>query len=143
MKKNLFEWIAYILLYIWQLPQNIIGVIMWLYFKFSGDVKGISKTQWSSAYSAKSMRGGISLGMYCFLDENLSKKRESVAHELLGHTLQSRILGPLYLLIIGIPSLMNAMFGFTECYYSFYTESWANYNAGLEVTDRCKLKFKD
>ncbi|MDR0751575.1 MAG: hypothetical protein LBF12_03175 [Christensenellaceae bacterium] len=54
-------------------------------------------------------------------------------HEF-GHTIQSLILGPFYLLIIGIPSFVwcNSK-RFIELrktgvsYFSFYTERWANY----------------
>ena len=56
-------------------------------------------------------------------------EQRTLVHEY-GHTIQSIILGPLYLLIIGIPSSIWAMTfnnkGNTISYYSFYTEKWAN-----------------
>ena len=84
----------------------------------------------------------ISLGMFAFvgLDLEMDKRLENkipddeieqrtLVHEY-GHTIQSIILGPLYLLIIGIPSSIWAMTfnnkGNTISYYSFYTEKWAN-----------------
>ena len=76
------------------------------------------------------MRGAVTLGCYVFVGLN-SEYRKTVKHEL-GHTIQSKILGPLYLIVIGIPSI-------TYCglrrispslrkknYYDFYTEKWAN-----------------
>lgn len=45
------------------------------------------------------------------------------AHEY-GHTWQNRLLGPLYLLIIAIPSLISATF--TTSHNSFFTETWAD-----------------
>ena len=143
MKKTFIEWVAYIILYIWQLPQNILALLYWLRITIEKDKVVVGETKWSRAYSAKTMSGGISLGMYCFLSPTLAKRQESVAHELLGHTVQSRILGPLYLIIIGLPSLLNAAFGFTKCYYSFYTEAWANFCAGLEADEDCRLRFKE
>lgn len=84
----------------------------------------------------------ISLGMFAFVgldleeDKRLENKipddeieQRTLVHEY-GHTIQSIILGPLYLLIIGIPSSIWAMSfnnkGNTISYYSFYTEKWAN-----------------
>ena len=81
--------------------------------------------------------------MFCFVSEKLAKRPEGVAHELKGHTWDSRLFGPLYLLIIGLPSIMNAAIGFTKCYYSWYPEAWANKHAGLTVDEYCHLKFKD
>ncbi len=49
-----------------------------------------------------------------------------------GHTIQSLILGPLYLIIIGIPSVLWGFFGAKKRkekqipYGAFFTEEWAN-----------------
>lgn len=90
------------------------------------------------------MRGGISLGPLCFVSPQMSKFPTHVAHELDGHTKDSLIFGPLYLVFIGIPSILWAMtyrLG-NSCYYKFYTERWANRHAGLIVVDDCELMFK-
>jgi hypothetical protein len=56
---------------------------------------------------------------------------QSIKHEY-GHAIQSRILGPLYLIIIGIPSIIwAALYGsiiprYKNNYYRFYTEKWAD-----------------
>ena len=42
-----------------------------------------------------------------------------------GHTWQNRILGPLYIFIIGIPSLISASTS-SGSHSSFYTETWAD-----------------
>jgi hypothetical protein len=91
------------------------------------------------------MKGGISLGNYCIIntghyrkDINESLKRDTVRHEAIGHTKQSRILGPLYLFLIGIPSLIWAgLYGSVikstkNGYYKFYTEKWADIIAGVK-----------
>lgn len=76
------------------------------------------------------MKGAITLGNYVFVGLN-SEYRETVKHEL-GHTIQSKILGPLYLIIIGIPSItycsLRRLFPSLrrKNYYNFYTERWAN-----------------
>jgi len=88
------------------------------------------------------MSGGISLGPFVFVPSYSVKKPETVAHEVDGHTVDSKIFGLSYLLIIRIPSLLNAVFGFTKCYYDFYTEKWANKHAKLGVDNYCRLYFK-
>ena len=143
MKKTFLEWVVYILLYFWQLPQNIAGFLYWLKITIEKDKVVVGKTKWSKAYSAKTMEGGISLGMYCFLNPVFAKNDAAIAHELIGHTLQSRILGPLYLFVVGIPSVLNAAFDISECYYDFYTEKDANARAGLTVDENCRLVFKN
>ena len=76
------------------------------------------------------MRGAVTLGCYVFVGLN-SEYRKIVKHEL-GHTIQSKILGPLYLIVIGIPSItycgLRRIFPSLrkKNYYNFYTEKWAN-----------------
>lgn len=117
------------LLILWQLPQNIIALLM---LPFLGDKKIIKQENFTLIYSCSKMKGGISLGNFIFLDPTLSQKEVTIRHEL-GHVKQSHMLGWFYLLIIGLPSILNAMFKFTECYYSWYTESWANKLMDLKV----------
>lgn len=128
-----------ILLYIWQLPQNIVGLITWAIMKdnesFSEDYKG------EELLFSKRMRGGISLGKYIILmryyHTNNLETNNTVNHEY-GHSRQSLYLGPLYLIIIGIPSIIWAgLYGnvipYTDNgYYKFYTESWADKLGGVE-----------
>ena len=92
-------------------------------------------------------KSSVSLGMFVFVTgepyfyDKLKKEytMEDLSQRLLvheyGHTIQSLILGPLYLILIGIPS---TLWGFLSSlhqkrkreglsYFSFYTEKWANY----------------
>ena len=81
------------------------------------------------------MRGGISLGRYVFLSWGQAGDRSTVFHEL-GHCRQSRMLGPLYLIVIGLPSLLWAWLGDRiapdKSYYWFYTEKWADRLGGVK-----------
>jgi hypothetical protein len=135
------------LTFIWQLPQSLIGLAMLIYFKIFGYVKLISFRHMCLAYEAECMSGGISLGNFAFLSPNLAKKEAAIAHEQLGHTWDSHLMGPLYLLIVGLPSLLNAAFDITECYYSWFPEVWANRHAGVEVYEnqfgRCDIRMKE
>lgn len=110
-------------LYIWQLPQNLVGLVVLCFIshKEKCTVVGID------FYYSKTFPGGISLGKYVIIG---SKNETTVKHEH-GHQIQSMYLGPLYLIVIGLPSLIWAwLYGpvipYTHNgYYRFYTEKWA------------------
>ena len=87
------------------------------------------------------MKGGISLGPIAYVDPYLALRPEVVSHEADGHVIDSYIMGPLYLIIIGIPSFLHSIFHFTKNYDDFYTEKLANYHAGLEIDEKGNLFF--
>ena len=118
-----------ILWFLWQLPQNLVALVM---MPFLGKMELVRFENYCWVFSCQKMMGGISLGNFIFLSPYMAKKEANVRHEL-GHTVQSHMLGWLYLLIIGLPSILNAWFNFTECYHSWYPEAWANKLAGLKV----------
>ena len=78
--------------------------------------------------------GGVSLGMFIFVPGGLGPEREArlLAHEY-GHTFQSALLGPLYLLVVGVPSYLWANLPRNRRaraerhipYESRYPENWA------------------
>lgn len=119
------------LLYLWQLPQNLVGLFMlaWLRPEFSI----VFRT--SKIYYSTEMRGGISLGRYIFLNEKYwDGGGDSELHEY-GHGRQSLYLGPLYLFVIGIPSILWAAWWNESrgvSYYKFYTEALADKLGGVE-----------
>ena len=114
-----------ILLYIWQLPQNLVGLILKLIYKADNKVAYKDKT----ILVCKSFKGGISLADTVIVSKYpiTQSTWNTVKHEW-GHTRQSLYLGPLYLIIIGIPSLIWAAIHTDKIgsYYSFYTERWAD-----------------
>lgn len=130
--------------YIWQLPQNIIGS---LYKEFiSKDI--ITRINYdASIYECYLTRGGggLTLGRFIFVNQHFTDLEETIFHEI-GHVKQSRILGPLYLIIIGIPSISWA--GLRRLipalkkinYYWFYTENWANKLMGLNKQGKLEDK---
>lgn len=110
----------------WELLQTLIGLfVIWAYkgkyFKDMGNRK---------IYLSDTMPGGISLGRYIILNGRYTKDTTTQKHEY-GHTRQSFYLGPLYLLVVGLPSILNAGLGFTDYYYDFYTEKWADKLGGV------------
>ena len=119
-----------ILLYLWQLPQNLVGLVVRLIYK--GEVR--HRVAGIDFWYCATFPGGISLGNIVFVG---SKYELTVRHEY-GHQLQSKLLGPLYLFVIGIPSIVWAgIYGSIiketpNGYYKFYTEKWANKLAGIK-----------
>lgn len=119
-----------ILYFIWGLPQNIIGLIMFLSLKHLA-VKQEKYNHTTVLFFNKNL-GAVSLGMFIFVFSNFGESTDYVVRHEFGHSLQSIILGPLYLLIIGLPSIIWA--GFFDnyrrkhkiSYYDFYPERWAN-----------------
>jgi hypothetical protein len=68
---------------------------------------------------------GISFGPILHGGKGFNKIKDW-GHEY-GHTNQNRILGPLYLPVIGIPSILSAGLGLNSSgHTSFWTETWAN-----------------
>jgi hypothetical protein len=103
-------------------------------------------------YFSRNMSGGISLGRYSIInsyyaglktgDKKIKEKEELleldvVKHEGTGHGTQSRWLGPFYLPVIGLSSIIwaglyGAVIPYTKNgYYKFWTEKWADKLAGI------------
>lgn len=127
------EKIKFVLWFIWQLPQNLVALIM---MPFMGKLTKLCYRNYCICHIARNMRGGISLGNFSYVGPTDALDLTTVAHEVDGHTKQSKLLGPLYLFVIGIPSISWAYLRDVKKhpnYYSFYTESWANKCANLGV----------
>ena len=128
--KKIFDIILQIIWIILQLPQIIIALFM---MPFLGKTSLIRRENYCWVFKCEKMAGGISLGCFIFLSPVSARREATIRHEL-GHVKQSHRLLWLYLFVIGIPSIFWAMLHKkNQCYYSFYTESWANKLAGLLV----------
>ncbi len=125
----------------WGILQTLLGFVLFVlnikakHFWYHGALV----TVWRS-------KSSLSTGMFIFitdepyfyekLKDDYSKEELSkrlLVHEY-GHTIQSLILGPLYLILMGIPS---TVWGFIPSlnkkrreqrisYFTFFTEKWAN-----------------
>lgn len=117
----------------WGSVQSLIGFFVFLFCRVSGkNAAAKSKTVFRGAVLTEwKYRGGLSLGLFIFTPPG---KDRMAVHEY-GHTFQSLLLGPLYLPLVGLPSLLWAGLPVFEkrrrekriSYYSFYTEKSANY----------------
>lgn len=133
----------FIVKYIWQLPQMVLA---WLWYLIKR--KHILYNTVGKFYTVYigANRGGLTLGdkifiSKCYRGEYLDLV---IAHES-GHVKQSLYLGPLYLLVIGLPSLLWAQthkwLAPKKSYYWFYTEAWANKLGGVDLTEEGTLTW--
>ena len=109
--------------YLWQLPQHTLALLICT----ACCVRLISEYEDVRVYRVP-YKFGLSLGQYIFV--HYSASRTTWAHEY-GHSLQSRMLGPLYLLIVGLPSItMNILTRLgilsADNYYKRWPENWAD-----------------
>ena len=131
MMKLIMKYIRNLILFIWQLPQHIVALIYFGYLVMMCKDLGVDSRYKQATVIPCIMRGAVTLGNYVFVGLN-SEYRKTVKHEL-GHTIQSKILGPLYLIIIGIPSItycgLRRLFPSLrkKNYYDFFSEKSANY----------------
>ena len=114
------------LLKLWCAPQHLVGFIFKVVTKAKKDERGLYI--WNLNY-------GLSLGDYIFVNKNASE--DTIKHEL-GHAKQSKLLGPLYLFVVSIPSAIWCHFFENYrrrnniSYYDFYCERWAERLGGVE-----------
>jgi len=140
-----------VILFPWEILQNLIGLFYMLF-----TIGKTTKREWYRGRFITWIKddsfSGISLGMFITINENRSKDKYIRDHEY-GHTVQSKILGPLYLFIVGIPSVIrniynssvnvskftketgNPYYGLQKArdwYYSSYPENWADSLGGVD-----------
>ena len=109
-----------------QFPQHLLAYIIRWWVR-----KRIIETHTyheATVYRVLNFYGGLSLGYHIFIQHNGSARL--LRHEY-GHTLQSKMLGWLYLPLVGIPSMFLVLLSrlgliTVEQYYSFYPENWAD-----------------
>ena len=114
--------------FVWQLPQNLLALLIMLIFRKMPDEDGLCQLKlldrgWTA----------ISLGWFILYMGTITVK--GIKHEQ-GHQKQSLYLGPLYLIAVGIPSMFLAIW-YTlfkksdEWYHRHYPENWADKLGGV------------
>jgi hypothetical protein len=112
------------MIWLWQLPQNVIGFIVSHFLPFDGDAYR-HNGKWS-----------VALGEYVIVSRYAPEL--TIQHEY-GHVSQSRLLGPLYLIVVGVPSFIMATLTLcgvlsSERYYDRWPENWADRLGGVDRT---------
>lgn len=116
------------LLWAWCFPQMLLGYL----------VKWFTKARsMGGHYEYGIESGSVTLGEYIFMCPAHRNDETVLRHER-GHVMQSRMLGWLYLIVIGIPSVIWAgcfkryRRQHNVSYYAFYTERWADKLGGVK-----------
>lgn len=115
----------------WGLPQNVLGAALYFWFRARGCPWFRYQGAHALVWTVKS--GSMSMGSFLFLHPSWTPKDQALlAHEY-GHSIQSLYFGPLYLLTVGLPSIIWAGTPALQRrrrerhvdYYSVYPENWA------------------
>lgn len=123
------------LLYIWQLPQTILG---WILLKIYGwEYRERKRFPNVHIYFCPKFPNGISLGKYILLNPRFNGEDMNALvtrHHEYGHCIQSQILGWFYLLVVGLWSALRAGLNLYKRghYYDAYPENWADNLGGVK-----------
>ncbi len=114
---------------IWEQPQTVLGAVVLFQRWVLGRIERVECE--GGRVLVLSRGGGVSLGLFVFYHERESRWFYPGAglrdHEF-GHTFQSRWFGPLYLLLVGLPSFARA--GFAIVYREWTGRRWRGYFDG-------------
>ena len=131
--KNDFKaFLFYLVQWTWGLPVNLVGGIAFL---ICTKILGRRWQRFGYAYIVYLpwKQGGLSMGLFIFIRDQHPKKEwtyNARIHEY-GHTWQCLLLGPLYYIVIALPSVIwcNCFEGWRKkhgvSYYKLYCEAWA------------------
>ena len=122
--------------YLWQLPQMVVGLLICNLIKDTQSFNATTKTgkvYHGKVYFADWFNSAVCLGKYIIVDKKLKGNVQlckTIKHEL-GHSVQSILLGWFYFIIVGIPSfVLNIISRICkkdeQWYYSKFPENWAN-----------------
>ena len=132
-KNDLKAFLFYLVQWTWGLPVNLVGGIAFL---ICTKLLGRRYQRFGYAYIVYLpwKQGGLSMGLFIFMRDQHPKKEwtyNARIHEY-GHTWQCLLLGPLYYIVIALPSMIwcNCFESWRKkhgvSYYKLYCEAWAN-----------------
>ncbi len=132
------KWWRIILAATWELPQTLLGLILLFFTK--NYIREPDKMKFANVYW-RTVRWGVSLGPIIILgkvyeDHYDTEQQLQISKHEHGHTIQSMMFGPIYLLVIGLPSItfnILTTMGILkrEDYYNRYPENWADKLGGV------------
>jgi hypothetical protein len=127
-----------IVYFTWCLPQTLVGLIIKLIK--AKEVKTVETYKLESQVNWIQWYYGVSLGKYIlvstFYKEETNGEFNAKNHEF-GHVKQNLMLGPLYLILVGLPSITFNIISqnnekFASRYYQRYPENWADKLGGVK-----------
>ncbi len=138
------------LVFLWELPQNLLGIVVLAVIMVR---KSILKFELKNhLFCIETQNIGLSLGWFVFWTPSGNRfssiENDCLLHEL-GHAKQSLMLGPFYLIVVGIPSLSRVVYrclyrrilGFAwNNYYNGFPENWADSLGGIPIPKKNNTK---
>lgn len=129
-------WWRWILAFSWELPQTLVGLLALIFSRRAAlepEYLRFAVVLWREV----TIGSGGSFGALIVLDPVYSGIHGIAEHEH-GHSIQSLLLGPLYLFAVGIPSLVNNVAARAgrlswDEYFDRYPERWANRLGGADL----------
>lgn len=128
----------------WELPQSLLGLVLLPFYRKT--LLRVINYEGHKVYIYDKFPGGISLGYYILLDYNRKdlengitrvSLKNNIKHEV-GHGIQSKYLGILYLPIVGLLSGTHNIicrikhhFNIKYDYYKFFIEANADKLGGV------------
>jgi hypothetical protein len=140
-------WFHRAFLLAWELPQNVLGAIAFAGMLARRNVRRVrfERERWMVELEGD---GAVSLGLFVFFSTKDNKfvpvGPENRDHEY-GHALQSRLLGPMYLPVVGVPSVVRVAYamGYLAItgrrwshYYDGWPERWADELGRADIAAR-------
>jgi hypothetical protein len=123
-------WLGRAALFAWELPQNLLGAANLVVQAAARNVRHIERDRGRLMIELAG-EGAVSLGLFVFFSTRDSRfvpvGPENRDHEY-GHSVQSRWLGPLYLPLVGAPSV--ARVAYAVAHRTITGRRWAGYYAG-------------
>jgi hypothetical protein len=117
-------------LFTWELPQNLLGMMVYVIMMNRKNIINTEKE--APRLFIETPDTGVSLGCFVFWSKTGNRfphlTNDCRMHEY-GHALQSVMLGPVYLILVGIPSLSRVVY--SKWYFKKYGRSWKNYFNGF------------
>lgn len=133
-------------LFVWEIPQIMLGLLVWAIMKINHKI--VKSEPEAHRVFIETVNTGVSLGWIIFWTPKGNRfshlQNDCRMHEY-GHALQSVMLGPLYLPVVGIPSLARVLYGKWyrkrngrrwENYFNAFPENWADKLGGVKDINR-------
>ncbi len=126
----------------WEMPQTALGALNLARELVTNNVASMERQRGRIFVELRGV-GAVSLGYFVFwgtVDSKVVRVNPSNKDHEYGHALQSRMLGPLYLPIVGVPSVLRVAYASAQWivtrqpwdgYYDGFPESWADRLGGV------------
>jgi len=123
---------------LWELPQSTLGAVLYMAVDLAGRTRSVARRE--GRWLIESPGLAISLGHFVFWCEGASAyaflDSATRDHEW-GHTFQSRVLGPLYLPVVGLSS--SARVAYAVAYRAATGHRWRGYFDGFPEAQADRL----